>query len=497
MGGSITKEVENITNQTVNEAVNNMLLSTSSDQRDTVESTISQVISLGNLDCQNIDIGNIDQTVKMSYVTNLTSENISNLATTLATTLSNNMSQSQNIKRAMGSEWGTLDADEVETALNNIIQNIVQNTVTEKTVNQQVAFTYGSINQHILTGNIVCENLNAFNINVLIESQTKELSSSLTQALLNNNLSQKILNDANQTQDIEKSGIASILAGIMLPIIIIGGIAVIIFVFGFKETISKVLNWKFILVVSLIIAAYFTIAYFVKIWPWHRYYSIQIGADGFRTNQCERNDNSGTFTSMDSCKKEINNPNSLWYYNKFWGFDSDQNKCLRYTQAFVAPATGSTGRGIYASYNDQATCETDSAPANVYYFNKTVGDFSAGWTGPTGGNIPFMCPNNNTTYSCQVMQTTDKNAADYPVPNYSTLEECNSNLNNSNIYYVPYCNTESICGATGANYNDSCQYLLQVPQVSPYNAGGQQGSSKAYQTQEDICCLPSTARDLS
>jgi len=97
---------------------------------------------------------------------------------------------------------------------------------------------------------------------------------------------------------------------------------------------------------------YLIIASITKIWPWRKHYTVEVDSAGYRTGGCVRDDD-GAFDSMEDCVKAVEDPNSVWFADRFWGYDEKSEECKRYPKLAVSVGDDV----IIADYKTKEACQ--------------------------------------------------------------------------------------------------------------------------------------------
>lgn len=365
MGASSTKLVQDIVNESTNESINNLFQRDQTNQSLVSENVIRQLIRTQDItskgECQGIDIGTANIDSKLTYVANVTSSMAADIKSSLATTISSKLRQSQKIMKEMGANWGSVDNQEQDLHLRNIVTNIVENNITQETLNDQIADFVNTITQDIKVGDIVCESgkITVGAANITLEAQVDFMAKNITNQIMNNNLTQSILNDVKQEQTVEQKGLAGLVSAFLKGLLPLAIIAVAVFI-GFAllggQVTKSLLNWKLWLVVALLFGTYLLVAYLTHFWPFKKRFSVVLNDKGFRTGECKY-DKNGPYDSKQKCEEALRDPTSTYFQDRFWGYDPDNKEtpCTRYTQLVNIKGD----KTIYASYATQEACEKD------------------------------------------------------------------------------------------------------------------------------------------
>ena len=285
----------------------------------------------------NLDIGSVKLDVKVNYVASFTDEAFSNLKDELNTSLTNSMYINPNIIEKIEGLKGTSNIDN-KTYINSMTKSMIDN-ISKNEINEQLASFNVNVLENIKLKDISCTDqskINIGNVNIVMDLQIEFVSKILSNKILDNPL-YKIL----QSLEIPKETTTpKSKLGLILSLILI------VFIFGISIIIKRDLikDWKlWLLFVSLCILC-LIIYYYTK--SYHDTYSISYNDNGYRLNKCIKQQN-GPFNSYDECNKNITDPQNVWYYDRFWGYDPIEKKCKRYKELIEGNITA-----IYSSEDE-------------------------------------------------------------------------------------------------------------------------------------------------
>lgn len=488
MGASSTKLVQDIVNNVTNETVNNVFQSDKTSDSLLADNIIKQNITIkGNIvakeGCEEIDIGKAKIASDIRYKSTITNKMTDDIKNQLSSKIANKLRQTQKLMQEMGANWGSINQDDAELHLKNIVKNIVKNSISQEILNQQLAQFNNGIYQHIdIGGDITCSagKIIIGSGDIALKAQVEFVANNITDSIMSNNLTQSLTNDVSQSQSVTQTGIASVIGAIgkmLIPLAIIAGLFFLgVGIFG-GQGVKAVTNWKLWLAVGAIFGLYILVAYFVKFWPFKQHYSPEIGPDKFRTGSCKP-DKNGPFDSKSKCEADLQDPKSMWFENRFWGYE---DKCKRYPQL----VNTEKDKTIYAQYATEEDC--NAAHKKIYVPQWTPGgsksDYEKIFGSQSDGADYCDKPYGYYELECQELDNPDTNTLQRPF--FTTAEECKAAVQEGaqEKHFLPNCSYNS-----DGKIDQSCQYVINTIIGGPSN-GTDIGQNTPFKTKEDICTM--------
>jgi hypothetical protein len=399
MGGTSSNiSIEDV-NQTINDTVNNFCINQASSAGQGVSIGVKQLIKIKNLNIENCDVtlneANISGNFK--FLSEFTPQNVTELTNNLIQNISNSLTRSKRLDTQMGASWGRVDDETVRQSVKNIVENTVKNSVNVSQINSAIQSISTNVDQSTLAeGDVTCKNgkLTTNNAQILLTAQATAIANMISSNITKNSSFTKLVNDLASTSEEKSTGIAGIFSSILsglLPIVIIFAI---VFLVGGKVVggvTTGILNWKLWLIFGLIVAVFFTLAYFIRFWPFRRHWAPQLDKDGLKTNGCVRDDRNGTFNSIDDCLRAVQDPKSIYYWNKYYTLDdgckqrtpwSDKStltkeECDARKSKYIPQYTyGMSAEELQKYTNIRASCDSNSAYTSCAKASDSVADIS-------------------------------------------------------------------------------------------------------------------------
>jgi hypothetical protein len=486
MGGSNSKTIEDIVNDVTNSVTVKVFNSNKTDQTQLSDNTIRQIardVHLENINCKTINVNDAVVNAKMGYVANAQTTMETDIQNELAQKLEEKLRQMQKLRTELGSNLFQFNNAEQELHLKNTIKNIVDTSVTNEVINNQLQAFNANIAQEtrdVFVKNLKCGpdgTLTVNRANVIVDAQANMVAKALTNNIMKNTLTQTLVQDIQQTQDVSHGGLAQ-LAKALMPFLLL--FAVLFFTVGKAgETgIKAVTNWKLWAILFGLGVPVIILMYHFRIWPWKMYYSQEVDAEGLRTGKCKA-DKEGQYTSKQKCEAAAAEPKNAEYKGRFVGYDKQAGVCRRFPDIV---AKGPNGTTIYATFTSDAECK---AAHDDFWTPKYTATADSETTNlPTypckqiGYRYTRCDPENMSTY------VQDKTIAELPRLRYKSPEACLKAIADQKYIYVPNC----ILNDKGEATKETCEYQYGYIGAEDANKPvGKLGRDVGYQNQNDIC----------
>lgn len=314
-----------------------------------------QIGSINASNC-NLDIGNSQINLQLSYVASFDNTSFSNLQNQISTSLTNHINATPLLKLQLDPYSNVQGLSSINSVAKTISDNLSQTAI-----NEQLASFNVNILKNINIQDIQCigSTLSIGNSNVMLDLQVNFVANIIMNSIQDNPLYKNLQQTAQVSQDFG-------LPSVNNRLIVISVIFFILVAIGIRF-IPRKISVFIVPVFITIFVIYISVAYKYNLFPWYNKYSIILDSNGYRTNQCMIDNTNGVFSSMTNCSQSINDPNSVWYYQKFWGFDPSTNKCTRYPQLVNGDITA-----IYSDENDCNTKNTSTYWIPSYLTNQPI-----------------------------------------------------------------------------------------------------------------------------
>lgn len=365
MGGSLTKNDLAILNEIVNEAISSVYNTSTNTVNSYVSNSIITEYQLINVHCRDVSIDNII-TSNTNIVSNFTSQQATEIANKINTGIENKSAQiAQSIIGLFGG-IGKYDAVQNSQIIQSRINNIILNTVSAQNLNTINAQTVNVINQKLVISDLVCESLRIGNT-IIADQLVRNVVNNIATQIINDEIINRVVNDAKQTASLEQKGIDSIFTSLIIVAAIIA-IVVIIGIIVIGATGAKALTnptfWiTMLVVVAVIIIGWLLLAYGFKFWPFKpaqtTFWGCEVSLEGgsaVNTGKCARklNATDGPYPTQAACEKDAATGTGLC--PQYWGCAKQANglnitpaACARYSNV------------IYGVYPTERKCQDTAA----------------------------------------------------------------------------------------------------------------------------------------
>ena len=506
MGSTSSKTVEDIVNKASSDVSNSIFENTENKDSSIVENIINQIINIGNINSKNcsLDIGNANISSKLALVSEIDSNMTNAFQSELKTKLTNEVTNNQNIKREMLASLGSADKSTVETNVQSIISNIVDNSISQEQLNSHLLSFNNEIKQNINIKDldVQCSVKNPETIvkigtaKISTEAQADFMSKVISESILNNNLTQKLVNQTSNAQSITSTGLASFVTAfgkMLIPLAIVGVLFILAPEVLGISVVKYASDWRLWAVLLLFLTIYIVFSWNKKIWPFHKWYAPKIDKNGLRLQECEEvKAEKGLYKSSNDCLKDINNPKSNYYWNKFWGYNPETKSCSRYPSiSNISKDKNGKPQIVKATFNTEEECD-NYISNNTYWSPNYVYTNKKAFVDKFGDKTKFLCENAPYSFydKCEEKTLSPEELAQWPVDkknSYKLKTECEAEYKPEKqiLQYIPNCQT-SLDSNNNINYNNSCQY------INAYVKGDENKisvgfSAIPYTNEKDIC----------
>ena len=392
-----------------------------------------QIGSLTASNC-NVNIGNSQINLQLNYVASFDDTSFSNLQNQVSTVINNHINATPLLKLQ-------LDPNSDVEGISNInsVSKTIANNLSQTAINEQLASFNVNILRNINIQNIECvgSTITIGNANIMLDLQVNFVATIIMNSIQDNPLYKTLSQQNLQSSTTLPS--TNYRLGIIIGVFIF---SLLILFFICKKFCSRKVSIGLVSSLVIFFVVYVVLAYKYKWFPWYNKYSVVLDSNGFRLNQCTLDNTNGVFSSLNECTQSINDPNSVWYYQKFWGFDPTTNKCNRYPQIVNGDIT--------ATYSNETDCNSSNSTTYWTPNYLTSQPINTNISNPSGA-----CSENVYSYydptSCKQQMFTG-NSGTLPTLSFKSETDCINAVKTSNQtpYYFVNCN--------GTNPSNVCQF---------------------------------------
>lgn len=485
MGLNNVKEINKLVNDTTNETVNNILQTVSQTNSQNFNNIINQRASNINITakgCKHVDLQKAKIKGDIKVVNSLSSKNVEDLKNDLTQKLTDTIKQKQKVKSELGGGWGLFSTTVQENDTENFVKNIIESSIDLDTINSNLTDINNIISQKLSTVNLNIDcttnptgEVTLQDANIGLQTQVKALSDAISSNILSNSLFSDVTNAIDQSQTVEQQGFASLIAKALLPLLAIFGILFLVF----GGSVKALTNWKLWLVLVVLFSIYMLIAFFAKFWPFKQRFSPEINKNGLRTQNCIP-DSKGAYDSKEKCFQDVNNPNSINYFDRFWGYnpyneDGSQKKesdkdvvfCQQFPEYMTDVKCGNNTCTLYNTFRNKKECDNFANNRKRYTPKYNRNQSKDKFFGKFLGNLndedkKLFCNSNDYAFfdSCteQILTPSELTPEKLENPPWNYFEDkgkCEESVKpeNQTLVYFPKCTNSK------SPYDGNCQYV--------------------------------------
>jgi hypothetical protein len=263
------------------------------------------------------------------FVSSIDADTSNELKTKISNELENKAQQMVKIIRGFLSGIGAKNDDTTIMNIQSRVQQIIMNNINTQQMNKVLNNIYsiqgvnviyhGDIGSPDGKAGAICE-LNHDN-NALIKVVSENVVKSMISSIVNDEVINRMKNDASQTVYKEEKGVDSILAGLVWVIV---ALIILVGIVG-KQGLKAITDYKMYIVAGVGVG----IAYLLKVWPFKKkqseFWGCEKDSNGIPTGKCAEytNDKEGPFWTKELCETAVKDPKVM--VCDFWGCEVDQN----------------------------------------------------------------------------------------------------------------------------------------------------------------------------